>query len=55
MSIQQLKLQHPDLFRQVYVRGVRAEKRRQQEARRQARLKEAVELLVTRIQTGEID
>jgi len=46
MSIQQLKLRHPDLYQQVYVRGIRAEKRRRYEARRQAKLNELVAQIV---------
>ncbi|HYY27424.1 MAG TPA: hypothetical protein VE860_05755 [Chthoniobacterales bacterium] len=44
MSLQQLKQQHPDLYQQVYERGVRAEKNRQYRKRTEAEIREAVRM-----------
>jgi hypothetical protein len=45
MSVQDLKQQYPNLFKEVYDRGVRAEKRRDARLRMEAEIRESIQML----------
>ena len=45
MSVQDLKEQYPNLFKEIYDRGIRAEKRRDARLRMEAEIRESIRLL----------
>jgi hypothetical protein len=45
MSVQDLKEQYPNLFKEIYDRGIRAEKRRDARFRMEAEIRESIQML----------
>lgn len=45
MSVQDLKQQYPNLFKEIYDRGIRAEKRRDARLRMEAEIRQSIQIL----------